>query len=148
MLRRFARADGLSTYLSDAYRGGMVMNFLLSASAVIAGVAYLPLVGVDWKWPLRPRRAAAAPRHRRDHRHRPQAALARPLAGDAPALPNISVMRPILQLLGVARPVARWPQGSGTQWPEYYTRQRLARGGPAEGRGDPGLSTFGAGEPA
>ena len=128
VLRRFALADGLSTYLSDAYRGGMVMSFLLSALAVIAGVAYLPLVGVNWKWPfalaellllltivgitvvgrklrwhgrwLETRRVAEYLRH-----------------------------APILLMLGVARPASRWPQGSSTQWPEYYARQEWREAG-------------------
>jgi hypothetical protein len=45
ILGRFAWADGISAHLSDTYRGSMVMNFALSAAAVISGVAYLPLVG-------------------------------------------------------------------------------------------------------
>ena len=49
---RFAWADGLSTFLSDAYRGGMVTNFLLSAMAIIVGVAYLPIASVEAKWPF------------------------------------------------------------------------------------------------
>jgi hypothetical protein len=124
VLRRFAWADGLSTYLSDAYRGGMVTNFLLSAMSVIAGVAYLPLVGVDWKWPF-----AAAElvlllaivgitmigRKRRWHGRWLETRRVAEYLRHAP----------ILLLLGVTRPVARWPQGSGTQWPEYYARQAL-----------------------
>jgi hypothetical protein len=124
VLRRFAWADGLSTYLSDAYRGGMVTNFLLSAMSVIAGVAYLPLVGVDWKWPF----AAAelvllltivgitiVGRKRRWHGRWFETRRVAEYLRHAP----------ILLLLGVARPVARWPKGSGTQWPEYYARQAL-----------------------
>ncbi len=124
VLRRFAWADGLSTYLSDAYRGGMVMNFLLSASAVIAGVAYLPLVGVDWKWPFALAELllllaivgiTVIGRKRRWHGRWLETRRVAEYLRHAP----------ILQLLGVARPVARWPQGSGTQWPEYYARQVL-----------------------
>jgi hypothetical protein len=128
VLRRFALADGLSTYLSDAYRGGMVMSFLLSALAVIAGVAYLPLAGVNWKWPfalaellllltivgitvvgrklrwhgrwLETRRVAEYLRH-----------------------------APILLMLGVARPASRWPKGSNSQWPEHYARQEWREAG-------------------
>jgi hypothetical protein len=123
-LRRFAWADGLSTYLSDAYRGGMVMNFLLSAMAVIAGVAYLPLVGVDWKWPFAAAELllllaivaiTAVGRKRRWHGRWLET---RRVAEYLRHAPN-------LLLLGVARPVARWPQGSNTQWPEYYARQAL-----------------------
>jgi hypothetical protein len=128
VLRRFAWADGLSTYLSDAYRGGMVTNFLLSAMSVIAGVAYLPLVGVDWKWPF----AAAelvlllaivgitlVGRRRRWHGRWLETRRVAEYLRHAP----------ILLLLGVTRPVARWPQGSGTQWPEYYARQALRAAG-------------------
>ena len=124
VLRRFAWADGLSTFLADAYRGGMVMNFLLSASAVIAGVAYLPLVGVDWKWPFALAELllllaivgiTVIGRKRRWHGRWLETRRVAEYLRHAP----------ILQLLGVARPVARWPQGSGTQWPEYYARQVL-----------------------
>jgi len=124
VLRRFAWADGLSTYLSDAYRGGMVMNFLLSALAVIAGIAYLPLVGVDWKWPfafaellllLAIVGITAIGRKRRWHGRWLETRRVAEYLRHAP----------ILLLLGVARPPARWPQGSNTQWPEDYARQAL-----------------------
>ena len=124
ILRRFARADGLSTYLSDAYRGGMVINFLLSAMAVIAGVSYLPLVGVSWKWPFATAELVlllmiigitVVGRKQRWHRRWLETRRVAEYLRHAP----------ILLLLGVARPVARWPQGSGSQWPEYYARQAL-----------------------
>ncbi|HYJ53421.1 MAG TPA: hypothetical protein VEW04_09635 [Allosphingosinicella sp.] len=124
ILRRFAWADGLSTYLSDAYRGGMVTNFLLSAMAVISGVAYLPLVGVDWKWPFAATELllllaivaiTTVGRKRRWHGRWLETRRVAEYLRHAP----------ILLLLGVARPVARWPQGSGTQWPEFYARQAL-----------------------
>lgn len=124
VLRRFAWADGLSTYLSDAYRGGMVTNFLLSALAVIAGVAYLPLVGVDWKWPfafaelvllLAIVGITTVGRKRRWHGRWLETRRVAEYLRHAP----------ILLLLGVARPPARWPRGSGTQWPEDYARQAL-----------------------
>ena len=50
VLKPFAWADGISTWLSDAYRGGMVASFFLSAFAIIGGVAYLPFASVDQKW--------------------------------------------------------------------------------------------------
>jgi hypothetical protein len=124
LFSRFALADGLSTYLSDAYRGGMVMNFLLSSLAVIAGAAYLPLVGVDWKWPfaltellllLAIVAITVVGRRRRWH--------GRWL--ETRRVAEYLRHTPILLLLGVARPAARWPQGSSTQWPEYYARQAL-----------------------
>ena len=43
VLRRFAWADGISAWLSDAYRGGMTANFVLAACAVVVGLAYQPL---------------------------------------------------------------------------------------------------------
>ena len=43
VLRRFAWADGVSARLSDAYRGGMTANFVLSACAIVSSIAYLPL---------------------------------------------------------------------------------------------------------
>src|SRR5690606_6572318 len=50
ILPQFAWADGISTWLSDAYRSGMVGNFLLSALAILAGLAYQPLGFDDHKW--------------------------------------------------------------------------------------------------
>ncbi len=52
ILPRFAVADGLATYFSDAYRGGMAASFLMSAAAVIVGISYLPVVSADHKWPF------------------------------------------------------------------------------------------------
>jgi hypothetical protein len=124
VLRRFAWADGISSRLSDAYRGSMIANFMLSILAVAAGMAYQPLgrendkwlfalaellllcsilliirLGGKWRWHKRwfeTRRVAEYFRH-----------------------------APILQLLGVARPTGRWPKGSETSWPEYYGRHGL-----------------------
>ena len=124
ILRPFARADGLSTYLADAYRGGMVLNFLLAALAVIAGAAYLPLVKVDWKWPFALTELllllvvvaiTVAGRRRRWH----------PRWMETRRLSEYLRHAPILLTLGVARPAARWPQGSGSEWPEYHARQML-----------------------
>ena len=50
ILPAFARADGISARLSDSYRSGMVANFILSAMAVIVGLAWLPLGVNDGKW--------------------------------------------------------------------------------------------------
>lgn len=51
-LRKFAWADGISARLSDRYRGGMVVNFLLSGLAIVGGILYLPLVDAQHKWPF------------------------------------------------------------------------------------------------
>ncbi len=124
VLQRFAWADGISARLSDSYRGGMIANFLLSALAVVTGIAYQPLassnekwmfasvefvflaailvitwLGGRWRWHGRwfeTRRVAEYLRH-----------------------------APILLLLGVARAPGRWPTGSDTSWPEYYARHAL-----------------------
>ena len=125
ILPAFARADGISTRLSDSYRSGMVANFILSALAVIVGVAWLPfdidagkwlfavaefgllaaILVITWlggrrrlhaRW-FETRRAAEYLRH-----------------------------APILLLAGVARPPSRWPQATGgTAWPEYAARHAL-----------------------
>lgn len=124
ILRRYAWSDGISAHLSDSYRGGMIANFLLSASAVIVSIAYQPFATSDEKWMFalveflllsailfitwlggkrrwhgrwfETRRVAEYFRH-----------------------------APILLLLGVARPPGRWPKGSDTAWPEYYARAGL-----------------------
>jgi hypothetical protein len=124
ILPAFARADGISTRLSDSYRSGMVANFLLSALAVIVGVAWLPLGIEDSKWIFalvefgllatilaitwlggrrrlharwfETRRAAEYLRH-----------------------------APILLLIGVARAPSHWPRATGAGWPEYAARHAL-----------------------
>jgi hypothetical protein len=121
---RFAWADGLSTYLSDAYRGGMVVNFLLSALAIITGVAYLPMVEVAWKWAftlaellllLAIVAITAVGRRQRWHgRWLETRRVAEYLRHG-----------PILLLLGVARPAGAWPRGAENLWPEDYARHVL-----------------------
>jgi hypothetical protein len=124
VMRRFAWTDGISAYLSDCYRSGMTINFLLSALAISGGIAYLPLVtptgkwafalfeltllllivgitivGQRWRWHDRwfeTRRAAEYLRH-----------------------------GPVMLALGVARPVGRWAKGSSAYWPEHYARHAL-----------------------
>jgi hypothetical protein len=121
ILRRFALVDGLSTYLSDAYRGGMVASFLFSSLAIIGGVAYLPFVDVSWKWPfalfeflllvLILAITAIGNRRRWHSRWFETRRVAEYLRH-----------APILLLLGVARPPARWPSAARTSWPELYAR--------------------------
>ncbi len=124
ILRRFVWADGISGRLSDSYRGGMIANFMLSALAIVGGIAYQPFASTDqkwifasveflllstilfitwlggkWRWHGRwfeTRRVAEYFRH-----------------------------GPIMLLLGVARPPGRWPRGAKTSWPEYYARAGL-----------------------
>jgi hypothetical protein len=52
VFRRFAWMDGISARLSDSYRGGMIVNFLLSFLAIVGGTAYLPFLTSDSKWPF------------------------------------------------------------------------------------------------
>ncbi len=124
ILQRLAWADGLSTFLSDAYRGGMVTNFLLSALAVIVGVSYLPLASVDLKWPFAAGEfvllvtilaITAIGRKRRWHGR----------WFETRRVAEYFRHAPILLLLGVARSSGRWPRGADTEWPEYYARAVL-----------------------
>jgi hypothetical protein len=124
VLRRFAWADGLATYVSDAYRGGMVANFLLAAFAVIGGVAYLPLAPHNGKWPfalfefvllLAILVVTVIGRRRRWHGRWFEIRRVAEYLRHAP----------ILLLLGVARSRGRWPRGADTVWPEYYARHTL-----------------------
>ncbi len=124
VLGRFAWADGISAHLSDTYRGSMVVNFALSAAAVISGVAYLPFVGSEWKWPF--------------------AAFELVLLGAILAITWVGQRRrwhgrwfetrrvaeylrhaPLLLSLGAARAPGRWPRGSDTSWPEHHARHAL-----------------------
>lgn len=124
VMHRFAWTDGISAYLSDCYRSGMTINFLLSALAISGGIAYLPLVSPANKWAFalfeltllllivgltiigqrlrwhdrwfETRRAAEYLRH-----------------------------GPVMLALGVARPVGRWAKGASAYWPEHYARHAL-----------------------
>lgn len=124
VLTRQAWADAISSYLSDCYRGGMVISFVLSACAVIAGLAYLPLVDTEWKWPFALTElvllcailgitALGQSRdwHRRWFETRRVAEYLR--------------HGPILLALGTARAPGRWPSGDKSSWPETYARQAL-----------------------
>lgn len=124
VLQRFAWADGLSTFLSDAYRGGMVTNFVLSALAIIIGVAYLPLVAVEAKWPFALGELVLL-----------VAILAITFTGrrrrwhgrwfETRRVAEYFRHAPIMLLLGVARAPGRWPRAAETEWPEHYARQAL-----------------------
>jgi hypothetical protein len=124
ILRRFAWADGLSTFLSDAYRGGMVTNFLLSALAITVGVAYLPLASVEAKWPfalgefllLTTILAITVTGQRRRWHGR---------WFETRRVAEYFRHAPIMLVLGVARAAGRWPRGADTEWPEYYAREVL-----------------------
>lgn len=123
-MRNFAWADGISARLSDHYRGGMVVNFLLSSLAIVGGVAYLPLVPVDQKWGFAlfefllllaiviiTWRGQKYRWHGRWFETRRVAEYLR--------------HSPLLLMLGVARAPGRWPNGTDTSWPEWYVRHAL-----------------------
>lgn len=124
IVRRFARADAIATYLSDAYRGGMVANLLFAAFAVIGGVAYLPFFDAGLKWPFALFEFALLAtillvivigRKRDWHGRWFQTRRVAEYLRHAP----------FMLLLGVARPTGSWPQSSDTSWPEEYVRSIL-----------------------
>ena len=127
-MRRFAWADGISAYLSDAYRGGMTLNFLLAPLAIVVGIAYLPFATSHEKWMF--------------------AALELGLLASILAITITGQRRrwharwfetrrvaeylrhaPILLTLGVVRAPGRWPKGAETSWPEWYARRSLREPG-------------------
>jgi hypothetical protein len=124
VLRRFAWADGISSHLSDVYRGGMVANFVLSALAIVIGIAYLPFATADEKGYF--------------------AAIEFLMLAGIITITTLGQRRrwhgrwfetrrvaeyfrhaPLLLTLGVARAPGRWPRGTETSWPEWYARQGL-----------------------
>ena len=124
IIRRFARADAIATYLSDAYRGGMVANLLLAAFAVIGGIAYLPFFDAALKWPFALFEFALLAtillvivigRKRDWHGRWFQTRRVAEYLRHAP----------FMLLLGVARPTGSWPYSSDTSWPEDYVRSIL-----------------------
>ena len=124
ILSAFARADGVSARLSDAYRSGMIANFLLSAAAVIVGIAWLPLGLDDGKWLFALAEFALLAAilsitwlggGRRLHARWFETRRAAEYLRHAP----------ILLLLGVARPPSHWPRATGTAWPEYAARHAM-----------------------
>ena len=128
VLRRFAWADGVSAWLSDAYRGGMTANFVLSALAVVGGIAYQPLASSDQKWMFASLEFVLLATillitwlggkwrwHGRWFETRRVAEYLR--------------HAPILLLLGIARAPGRWPQGGDVTWPEFHARQALRASG-------------------
>jgi len=121
----FAWADGVANRLADAYRSGMIVNFLLATLAVIVGILFLPAGMIEFKWAFALVEllllggilvmTAAGSRlgwHRRWFAMRRVAEYLR----HAPAL----------LLLGVVRPTGRWPRSGGAaRWPEHFARHAL-----------------------
>lgn len=124
VLKPFAWADGVSTALSDAYRGGMVASFFLSAFAIVGGMAYLPFASVEHKWGfavfeflLLAAIVGIFAAGRRRHWHERWFATRR--------VAEYFRHAPILLLLGAARATGRWPRGAHGNSPEVYVRRAL-----------------------
>lgn len=128
LLPDFAWADGVSSRLSDAYRSGMTLNFALSACAIIAGIAYLPFDLGKAKWAFAAVELALL-----------CAILVITYAGSRFAwhrrwletrrLAEYLRFGPAIAILGVARPIGRWPQAEGNDWPERLARDALRDAG-------------------
>jgi hypothetical protein len=123
-VQRFAWTDAVASRLSDAYRSGMVANFVLSALAIVAGIAYLPLGADPHKWVFALVEflllatilaVIALGRRRRWHRR----------WFETRRIAEYFRHAPILLLLGVARAPGRWPRGVESSWPEWYARHAL-----------------------
>lgn len=133
MVRRFAWADGISAYLSDAYRGGMTLNFLLAPLSIVVGLAYLPFAKssetwISEKWVFATVELALLAsivaltmtgQRRRWHTRWFETRRVAEYARHAP----------IMLLLGVVRAPNRWPKGAETSWPEWYARRSLREAG-------------------
>jgi hypothetical protein len=128
VLRRFAWADGISSRLSDTYRGGMILNFLFSSFAIVGGIAYLPFAGTGDKWAfaLFELTLLAAilvitfvGQNRRWHGR----------WFETRRVAEYLRQAPIMLVLGVGRPAGRWPRGAHTSWPEFYARHALRDAG-------------------
>ncbi|MBA3864340.1 MAG: hypothetical protein C0517_10380 [Erythrobacter sp.] len=132
LLPMFARADGIASRLSDAYRSGMCVNFVLAALAVIIGLAFYPFGLAEVKWVFASAEllllagilviTLAGSRlgwHRRWFEMRRVAEYLRHAPG--------------LLLLGVSRPTGRWPRKGGrgheAEWPEHFARHALREAG-------------------
>lgn len=128
LLPTFAWFDGISSRLSDAYRSGMVINFVLSAFAIIAGIAYLPFDLASHKWIFASVElgllftillitfvGARRSWHRRWFQTRRVAEYLR--------------HSPALFITGASRPAGRWPREEIADWPEKFSRDALRDAG-------------------
>jgi hypothetical protein len=127
-LRRFAWADGISAFLSDRYRGGMMLNFLLAPLSIVVGLAYLPFASSGDKWIFAGLELILL-----------VSILALTITGqrrrwharwfETRRVAEYLRHAPIMLLLGVVRPARRWPRGAATSWPEWYARRSLREAG-------------------
>jgi hypothetical protein len=124
VLRPFAWFDGVSSHLSDKYRAGMTLSFILAAVATVSGIAYQPLASDYRKWLFALVEfillviilliTAVGQRQRWHGRWFETRRVAEYLRH-----------APTVLMLGIARPPGRWPRGVNTSWPEYYARRQL-----------------------
>lgn len=128
ILRPFAWFDGISTHLSDRYRSGMVINFVLGSFAIIAGVLYLPLAGPDHKWVFASVELATllvivinTQLGKRRNLHERWFATRRAA--------EYLRQRPLLVAAGVSRPAGQWPSSDASGWPELYARMAVRSAG-------------------
>jgi hypothetical protein len=124
VMARFGWVDAVSTALADAYRGGMVLNFILSALAIVGGLAYLPITDAVIKWPfalfeflLLIAIVGITMLGGRKHWHSRWFQTRR--------VAEYLRHAPVLVLLGIGRPPGRWPRGKDSAWPEAYVRDVL-----------------------
>ena len=132
---RFAWANGIATRLSGLYRSGMVVNFLLGATAIVAGVLYLPLVSPSDKWIFAAIELALL-----------LAIVVNTVIGQRARLHGrwLETRRfaeylrhaPALYALGIARPNGEWPAGLRSAWPEWYAKTMVRQLGLPAGRID------------
>ena len=132
IVEAFARADVEATRLAAYYRRGMIANFVLAAASVIVGVAYLPLGISGEKWVSSAIELAllvsilaitAIAARRRWH--------ARWL--ETRRFAEYLRHAPLMLMLGIMRPSARWPRGKGSRWPELLARDMMrSQGHPEE----------------
>lgn len=124
ILQRFAWADGLSTRVSDLYRGGMTANFVASGLAIVVGTAYLPFFDSDVKWIFALTEflllcsILAVTSYGRRARWHARWFETRRVA-------EYLRLAPIMMALGTARAPGHWPKGAGGNWPEFYALQSL-----------------------
>jgi len=128
VLGRFAWADGISARLSDTYRSGMMINFMLSSLAIVGGIAYLPLSDSSHKWAFALFELVLlcaillitwAGQRRRWHGRWFETRRVAEYLRHAP----------LLLMLGAARAPGRWPKGAETSLPEWYARHALREAG-------------------
>lgn len=128
IMGRFAWAEGIAGWLSDAYRGGMTVNFVLSSLSIVGGISYLPFVGPDRKWLFALTELlllcgilAITFVGRRNRLHSRWF--------EARRIAEYLRHAPLLLVLGTARPAGHWPRGADASWPEFYARQVLREAG-------------------